>query len=174
MVVAAVAAGVWFGASSSTPAAPVGLPGTGLDTAGAVEPILTVHVAGAVARPGLVQVPEGARVADAVAAAGGATEEARLAAVNLAEPVYDGQRVTVPGPERAPPGTDAAGDGLVAINTAAIDELQRLPGVGPVLAERIVRHRESSGPFEQVEDLLDVPGIGENKLASLRDLVRVP
>lgn len=138
---------------------------------------LVVHVSGWVAAPGLVTVPDGSRVADTVAAAGGARPGASLESMNLAEAVRDGQHVVVPGPPDTAGGAPAgavADDGRVRINEADAAELQELPGVGPVLAERIVEHRERSGPFETVEDLLDVPGIGEGKLASLRDAVIVP
>jgi competence protein ComEA len=101
---------------------------------------------------------------------GGLTE-----AINLAEPVVDGMQVLVPGPETPPNGTDGSGgttgDGRIHLNRATAAELDDLPGIGPVIAERIVAHRTEHGPFTAVEDLLDVPGIGEAKLASLRDLV---
>lgn len=174
MVVVAVAAGVWFGASSTTSAVPSALPAAAPPPGEAAVALLTVHVGGEVLRPGLVEVPDGARVADVVAAAGGATRSAQLTAVNLAQTVRDGEQVIIPGLEDEGTGGTGPGDGLVAINTAPSEELQQLPGVGPVLAERIVHHRQTSGPFESVDDLLDVPGIGENKLASLRDLVKVP
>jgi competence protein ComEA len=133
-----------------------------------------VHVSGAVLVPGMIEVPSGSRVADAVAAAGGALPDADLTMLNLAAPVGDGQHLVVP---VAGAGNGAAGssaDDRVRINTAGVADLERLPGVGPVLAERIVRHREAYGPFGAVEDLLDVPGIGEAKLAALRESVRLP
>ena len=137
--------------------------------------IVTVHVAGRVRSPGLVSLTAGARVADAVQAAGGALADAVLGAVNLAAPVEDGSQILIPGPDEvgADPGgsgpTDA--DGLIRINHAAAADLETLAGVGPVLAERIVEHREAHGPFETVDELLDVSGIGEAKLASIRDQV---
>ena len=88
-----------------------------------------------------------------------------------------GDQVQVPGPgtEAPPSGSGVAGSsGLISLNRADATALQDLPGVGPVLAERIVAHRDANGPFEAVEDLLDVPGIGETKLAAIRDLVSVP
>ena len=135
--------------------------------------VLFVHVAGEVRAPGVVRLPEGARVVDAIEAAGGATHAAVLAGVNLAAEVQDGGQVVVPsrdGTTEAP----AGGDGLVAVNTATASELEVLPGVGPVLAGRIVAHRDDHGGFETVEDLLDVSGIGEAILARLRPLVRIP
>jgi competence protein ComEA len=164
----AAGAGVWYGGSEAEPPAAVFSP---------VRPeavALTIHVAGAVVSPGLVEVPEGSRVADAVAAAGGALPGARLSALNLAAPLADGQQLSVPFADGAGSSPAAVVDGKVAVNTAGAADLERLPGVGPVLAERIVGHREAYGPFGTVEDLLDVPGIGEGKLAALRDAVRVP
>ena len=134
---------------------------------------ITVHVSGAVVHPGLVSLPSGARIADAVLAAGGATEGAVLTALNLAAPLSDGQQLVVPHETLGVPG-GAPGDGRIPINTADAGMLEGLPGVGPVLAKRIVEHRESNGPFTVIEDLLDVPGIGEAKLAALREMVLVP
>ena len=132
-----------------------------------------MHVSGAVRRPGLIEIAPGARVADAVVAAGGATFEADLSSLNLAGPVTDGARVVVP--DRRSGSVDSAGaDGPIPVNRATAQELERISGVGPVLAERIVAHREAHGPFSVVEDLLDVPGIGEGKLAAIRDDVAVP
>lgn len=135
------------------------------------ERVVTVHVSGAVARPGLVTVDSGARVADAIIAAGGALPDAELGALNLAATVGDGTRLVVPS---AGAELGVGGDGLVRVNSATASDLEGLPGVGPVLAERIVAHRETVGSFETVEDLLDVAGIGEAKLAAIRDAILVP
>lgn len=132
---------------------------------------VTVHVSGAVHRPGLVTLEASARVADAIAAAGGATPEATLGAVNLAATVGDGARIIVP--DETTHAATGAADG-VRVNVASVSDLQRLDGVGPVLAQRIVDHRTEHGPFEVVEDLLDVVGIGEAKLAAVRADVLVP
>lgn len=137
----------------------------------AVERTITVHVSGLVARPGLVSLPAGARVADAVIVAGGVVGEADLAALNLAAPLVDGQQLIVPGIGAQHRAVDTSG---VRINTADAAALEGLPGVGPVLAERIVAHRNAHGPFATVEDLLDVPGIGESKLAAMREAVVIP
>lgn len=143
-----------------------------------VRSSLVVYVSGWVSTPGVVEVAEGAIVADAVAAAGGATQGALLDAVNLARPLTEGEHVQIPGPgDSLSVGSGSPGDsadGLIPINQADVSALEGLPGVGPVLAERIVAHREANGPFEVVEDLLEVSGIGEAKLASMRDLIRVP
>ena len=142
--------------------------------------VTVVHVAGAVARPGVYELVGRPRVADAVAIAGGATAEADGDAVNLAAPVPDGSRVYLPSigetaaPEliTAPPAVGTAFDsGPVDVNRAAVDELDSLPGVGPATATAIVTERERNGPFLTVDDLVRVPGIGPAKLDALRDLV---
>lgn len=169
----AVGAAGWYATRSPAPVEDPAVVMAGPAPAGAI----VVHVSGWVAVPGLVEVPEGGRVADAVAAAGGARPGAALDDLNLAAPVHDGEQVAVPGPAdpgAAPETGSVASDGRIRINGATATELDELPGVGPVLAERIVEHRERDGPFRTVEDLLDVPGIGERKLASLRNLVVVP
>ena len=140
-----------------------------------VEPLFPVYVSGWVANPGVVEVGEGSIVADAVEAAGGALDGALLEAINLARPLVSGDHVQVPGPGDAVAvvsGTEVGG--LISPNRADATQLEELPGVGPVLAERIVAHRESNGPFQTAEDLLDVPGIGEAKLSAIRDLIVVP
>lgn len=142
---------------------------------------VTVHVVGEVADPGLVQLPQGSRVHDALEAAGGPTSDAVVAAVNLAAPVVDGSQIRVPGPGEEPgpvPGgggsiTDGAGDGTraVDVNTADAAALEELPGIGPALAERIIDHRESVGPFTSMEDLDAVSGIGPAMMERLDGLV---
>jgi len=140
------------------------------------SPVFAVYVSGWVATPGVVEVEEGAIVADAVQAAGGALDGALLEMINLARPLAAGDHVQIPGPgdpALPAPGEQADG-GLISPNRSEAAQLEQLPGVGPVLAERIVAHREANGPFETVEDLLDVPGIGEAKLSAIRDLIAVP
>lgn len=145
---------------------------------------VVVHVVGQVALPGLVSLPAGSRVADAVTAVGGATEAADLAAVNLARQLVDGEQVLVPLPgQSVPAGTDAAASGagpasgggssLVDLNTADLAALDGLPGIGPVLAERVVAWRQEHGRFSDVEELGEVSGIGPTLLSRLRPLVRV-
>ena len=159
---------LWFGSGSTQPASPVGA----FETSSTTARILAVHVAGLVQNPGLVEVEEGARVADVIRVAGGATSAADLAALNLAAPVRDGDHVVVPA-IGASLGSGIAVAGI-DINRATATELEELPGVGPVLAKRIAEHRAAHGPFETVEDLLDVPGIGEAKLDAMRDAIRPP
>jgi len=143
---------------------------------------LVVHVVGAVRRPGLYRLREGARVADAVERAGGATHRAQLAALNLAAPLVDGIQVLVPrrvvasGVGSAEAGEDlgAATAGLGAktsLASATAEELDELPGVGPVTAQKILDYRAEHGPFRSVDDLDAVPGIGPTRVEQLRDLV---
>jgi competence protein ComEA len=135
--------------------------------------LVPVHVSGLVVAPGVVDVPADAIVADAIDAAGGFQTGALVDQINLAAPVSAGDHIVVPGPgtEADNPG-DGGESGPISLNRATPAELEELPGVGPVLAERIASFRESNGSFEVVEDLLEVPGIGEAKLAAIRDLVR--
>lgn len=157
-------AGWWFGDAPQPP------PPIRVSVASPVE-VLTVHVAGAVVAPGLVEVPAGARVADAVASAGGLLPTADPSGLNLAAPVVDGQQVVV----RVLGEVEVPGvAGPTRLNTATAEDLEAISGVGPVLAARIVEYREANGPFVTVEGLLDVPGIGESKLAAMRDDVVVP
>jgi competence protein ComEA len=142
----------------------------------AATPALVVHVAGAVQRPGLYRLAEGNRVADAVARAGGATASADTAAINLAAPLADGMQVIVP--SRVASGVagaagDAAGGtapGRVSLSSASVDELDALPGVGPVTAQKIVDYRAAHGGFSSVDDLDAIPGIGPARIEQLRDL----
>jgi competence protein ComEA len=175
LVLVAVAAGMWWGAGEAESIPTLPAPTSTSSGSSAIHSTITVHVAGLVSRPGLVELPEGSRVADAVAAAGGLLPGARAEAINLAAALSDGQQIVVPGAEGDGPATSAgAPDGKIHLNQATASELDALPGVGPVIAERIVSYREENGPFESIEDLLDVPGIGEAKLADLRDHVQVP
>lgn len=141
-------------------------------------PKLLVHVVGAVRRPGLYRLREGSRVADAVERAGGSTPRADLELLNLAAPVVDGTQVVVPrrAPPSAPPGASepaAAGSAgaPLHLNTATAEQLDELPGVGPVTAAKIVEYREKHGAFASVDELDAVPGIGPTRLEELRELV---
>ncbi|RZU77626.1 competence protein ComEA [Micromonospora kangleipakensis] len=147
---------------------------------------LVVAVAGKVRRPGLVRVPAGSRVADAVEAAGGALPGVDVALLNPARKVTDGELILVgvaapPGPAGQPGANGAAGPavggaapgGPVNLNTATLAQLDALPGVGPVLAQRILTHREQHGGFRSVADLRQVEGIGDARYEQLKDLVTV-
>jgi competence protein ComEA len=136
-------------------------------------PRLVVHVTGAVRRPGLYRLAEGSRVADAVARAGGATAKADTAAVNLAAPLADGIQVLVPSRVAGAAGTAAAAGagGRISLSSASLAELDALPGVGPVTAQKIVDHRAAHGGFSSVDDLDAIPGIGPARLEQLRELV---
>lgn len=140
-----------------------------------------VYAAGAVRRPGVFTLPAGSRVKDLVDAAGGAMPNADLERINLAAPLVDGSQVFVPRqgePVPAAVGAGSPGDastpaGPVDLNTATLDQLDALPGVGPATAKAILAERDKRGRFSSVEDLLDVRGIGPAKLDALRDLVTV-
>jgi competence protein ComEA len=135
----------------------------------ATAPKLVVHVAGAVRRPGLYRLAEGKRVADAVARAGGATASADTAAINLAAPLADGTQVLVP--RRAPGAVGKPPTARPSLSSATVEELDALPGIGPVTAQKIVDYRTAHGGFRAVEDLDAIPGIGPARVEQLRDLV---
>ena len=154
---------------------------------------VVVHVTGAVIRPGVVTLGEGSRVNDAIGAAGGVSPDADTQQLNLARVLTDGEQIRVPRigevlPDPAPqpgaavtPGTGTAlgkpgagsASGTVNINTASASDLEKLPGIGPALAQRIVEYRDSHGPFASVDALTDVPGIGKAKLEALREQATV-
>ncbi|GAB3645178.1 helix-hairpin-helix domain-containing protein [Glycomyces tarimensis] len=137
---------------------------------------IVVSVAGAVEEPGIVELEEGSRVADAIEAAGGLAEGADPGFLNLARVVADGDLVAVPDATAeagaaAPSGGDTGGGGLVNINVADVGELTTLTGIGPVLAERIIAHREANGSFQSIDELAEVQGVGPNMLERLREQV---
>jgi competence protein ComEA len=145
---------------------------------------LYVHVAGAVRRPGLLRLPSGTRVATALERAGGPTPRADLTLVNLAAPLQDGQQIVVP--VRGSAGSPTAGGGALAgtgggaappgakvhLSTATAEQLDEIDGIGPTLAERIVEYRDAHGGFRSIDELAEVEGIGEKRLATLRDAVQ--
>lgn len=179
------------GLESGTTSAPGG-PGASNDGTAADTPTagpVVVHVVGAVEEPGVVELPPGARVSEAVAGAGGTAEGADTAALNLARVLTDGEQVYVPreGEEPAVGAGTSGGGGVAAggatgstgdappvdLNTADLAALESLPGIGPVTAAAILAHREENGPFTSVDGLLDVSGIGEKTLENLRDRATV-
>jgi competence protein ComEA len=151
-------------------------------------PDVVVYVCGAVRSPGVVRLPAGARVTDALELAGGPTAAAELAAVNLAAPVADGEQILVPergaaavatapgGSSSGAPGTAAAGStpgALVNINTASLEELDSLDGVGPSTAQKIIDYRTANGGFRTIEEIKEVPGIGDAKFAAMQASITV-
>jgi competence protein ComEA len=167
-VALAVALALWW--QRPVPESPPDLPVAEAAVVAQVEERLVVNVVGQVPSPGLVTVPNGARVADALQAAGGANPGAELTALNLARKVTDGEQIAVGIP--APQPTDAATDPL-SLNTATKEQLDTLPGVGPVTAQRIVDRRQKRGPFTSLDQLGEIEGIGDAKLTKLRELVRL-
>lgn len=167
------------GAALAPPAAPPA------ETATAPKTEVVIDVVGAVRRPGLYRLAEGGRIADALARAGGATRKADLSLVNLAAPLADGQQVIVPrrgsagaGGAAAPaagtaarPGAPGLATGPVHLNTATLEQLDSLPGVGPVTAQKILDYRTEHGPFTSIDELDAVPGIGPSRMDQLKDLV---
>ncbi len=138
-------------------------------------PKLVVHVVGAVRRPGLYRLSDRSRIADAVKRAGGPTRHADLPAVNLAAPISDGVQVVVPARTHAPAGASSAGaaaapGGPVHLNTATLEQLDALPGVGPVTAQKILDYRKQHGAFSSIDELDAIPGIGPARLEQLREV----
>jgi len=161
-------------------------PTAGMSSAPSGPSELLVHVAGHVATPGVYRLPPGGRVADALGLAGGPLPDAALDSVNLARPLVDGEQVVVPGPGQPLPGpgppsggsapssgSSRRPDGTLDLNLATAEELEELPGVGPVLAQRILEHRAAIGRFASVGELRDVTGIGEKTFQALSAEVSV-
>lgn len=135
---------------------------------------LIVQVDGDVAHPGVYRLPAGSRVGDAVQAAGGAGAGANSGSLNYARLLRDGDRVTVPSQDAAGPAPLAPGRQPLSLSAATAEQLEALPGIGPVLARRIVEYRTRHGSFQRLEDLLQVDGIGPRLLERLRPLVSIP
>lgn len=143
---------------------------------------ITVYVTGAINKPGVVTVKEGARTADAVKACGGLLPTADGEKVNMAQVLKDGQQVRVPEKQAGSPATPAntgkassasktKADGPININTASAEELDALPGIGPAMAKRIIEYRETEGAFTAIEDIKKVKGIGEAKFEKMKDKI---
>jgi competence protein ComEA len=178
-------AGRFFGGSETSS---VSVEGAGAPSSRAVTPVvaaqrapaLVVDVAGAVRRPGVYRLARGSRIADAISRAGGPTRVADTPSVNLAAPLVDGQQVLMPtraGPQSVAATSSAgAADASahpppVDLNTATAEQLDALPGVGPVTAQKIIAYRQTHGPFTSLAALDAIPGIGPARIASLRGLV---
>jgi competence protein ComEA len=177
-------------ATSASVQADAAAAGTGAtEPAASQAPDVTVYVCGAVRAPGVVRLPAGARVTDALQLAGGPTAKAELAAVNLAALVADGQQIVVPergaAPVAPPPPPGGSGSGaalgvapagsgaLVNINTASLEELDTLDGVGPSTAQKIIEYRTANGGFKTIEEIKEVPGIGDAKFAAMQGSITV-
>ena len=165
-----------LGAGTTTPAAPLPPPPAAeAGVSGSPSSRVVVDVVGAVRRPGLYRLAQGSRIADAVTRAGGTTSNADLAQVNLAAPLADGEQIVVPkrGPWSSAAGASSApaGSAPVQLSTATLEQLDSLPGVGPVTAQKIVDYRRQHGAFHSLDELDAVPGIGPKRLDQLRDLV---
>ena len=141
----------------------------------APAPMLFVNVVGAVRRPGLYRLKDGARVADAVSRAGGPTPKAQIELVNLAARIADGEQIVVPRRGLASPSATASGGAVAAgpvhLNSATLEQLDALPGVGPVTAQKILDYRQQHGAFGSVDELDAIAGIGPARLEQLRGLV---
>jgi competence protein ComEA len=173
-VVLFVGGRVFAHAGAAVPAPP--LPAAPLTTSATTPAEVVVDVAGAVRRPGLYRLAQGARVADALRRAGGATRRADLSLVNLAQLVADGEQVLIPRHGEAAAAGSAGGGlavpaGPIHLNSATVEQLDTLPGVGPITAQKIVDFRAKHGAFSSVDELDAIPGIGPARLEQLRDLV---
>jgi len=171
--------------------APAGKP-IELQPAPTKEPI-AVHVIGAVPRPGLYEFAKAARVQDAINAAGGLLASANVGAINLAAPLEDGQQLNIPYKAGAEPTASSSDDSsltlpgateestnstqnnseLININTASVEELDSLPGIGPTIAQRIIDYREENGPFQTIDDIVNVSGIGPATFENIKELITV-
>jgi competence protein ComEA len=171
---------LWYVRALPRPVEVVAEPGPSAPARASPSPgVVVIHVAGWVRRPGVYELPVGSRVIDAIELAGGPREGADLSALNLAAVLSDAQQVLVP--KRGPPGSETGSGGgaggsdggLINLNTATLAQLETLPGIGPVLAQKILDYRTEHGSFTRIEDLMNVSGIGEARFAELKDKVTV-
>lgn len=181
-----VAAGILFTSLTKKPSAP-----SEQDVVSAETKILSetetipetlrkvcVHVCGSVNHPGVYYLDEGARIHEAVEMAGGMTTDAAGDVINLAEEVSDGQKIYIPNQQEQAEGftledLQKADDGLININTASLDELKKLPGIGDIKAEAIIAYREEAGKFNSIEDIMNVSGIKDSSYEQIKDYIKV-
>lgn len=165
---------LWSNATSGSGETVVASPTDGVPADGSLSAVATgtlfVQVVGAVVNPGVYELPPDSRVMDAVALAGGLTAKADPASVNLARIIQDGEQLVI-GTSGGPASSRSALPGKININNATIDDFDDLPRIGATLAERIVAYRDANGPFSTIDELLDVPGIGDLTLAGMRDKI---
>jgi len=183
LAVVALLGARWVQKERSAPAAGGGTGQAAIQVQAESTSRVTVHVAGEVQRPGVYRLRPGARVHDAVDRAGGPTKRGDTTQINLAAKVEDGRQVLVPArPQDAPGGSGEGaatasatdgGDVPINLNTATLEQLDSLEGIGPATAQQIVDYRDANDGFGSVEELGDVPGIGDKRLASLREQVRL-
>jgi competence protein ComEA len=166
-LLAVLGAALWLARQPVAP--PITIP-----TPAAGPRVVKVHVVGAVARPGLYELADGARVADALAQAGGALPTADAARLNLALRLRDGQQLVVPAAAPAAPGAAKPSNGRINLNNASQAELESLPGIGPVTARKILDHREAKGPFQSPQELKDARLVTNATWARLAELVDAP
>jgi competence protein ComEA len=166
-----------LGGTGSAAQAVTPLPAPAKPAKAVAAKLLVIDVAGAVRHPGLYRLREGSRIDDAIAAAGGPTAKAQLDAVNLAAPIADGEQIVVPGrgvagaPAASPPAAGSSPSAPLDLNTATAEQLDSLPGIGPVTAQKILDYRQAHGAFHSVAELEGVPGIGPGRLSQLKGLV---
>ncbi|HAX98875.1 MAG TPA: hypothetical protein DCY12_08345 [Candidatus Atribacteria bacterium] len=160
---------------------------TGTDSSDKRPENYIVQIAGEVLKPGVYQVEEGTRLYQLIELSGGITPQADISSLNLAAPVHDGLRINIPAQnsiqgdldkfqfsfsEQIPLSEETDSDLVVQINTASLEELKRLPGIGEVIAQRIIEYRKTYGPFQSVDDLINVKGIGAKKLQDIKNSIR--
>lgn len=163
LVLAAAVLYWWF--SAPVESTPISVETPNVTTASTSTSIV-VHVIGSVRRPGIVELPQGSRVMDAVDAAGG-VRDGTVVTENLARLLVDGEQINISGAART---SSTSTDGRIRVNSASASQIEQLPGVGPVLAQRIVEYREAHGSFRHLRDLLNVPGIGDSKYGQIADM----
>lgn len=165
-----IAGGIWRALPRGQPTGLVKIDRPARDEEAEPEPV-TVHLVGAVRLPGVYKLPAGSRVYELIDAAGGAAGDADLEQVNLARPLFDGEQVMIPRKGETP--VQQPGSQKININRSTAEELAALPGIGPVLARRIVEHRDRNGYFRDITEIMDVTGIGEGIFSSIEELITI-